>query len=131
MDAAARAFIKYVRIDPWEAIDLDQPLPADHPAALLQLRAIVYALLQALDFTLDEATPIIGRLVEIMQPCRALPQLDPARDLGKAINPKRRRQLQPFRNRVTPGAWCRSRCCGFGGQVKSRTSASKDRYGKI
>lgn len=66
MDAAARAFIKYVRIDPWEAIDLDQPLPADlDPAALLQLRAIVYALLQALDFTLDEATPIIGRLVEI------------------------------------------------------------------
>jgi hypothetical protein len=66
MDAAAREFIEYVRIDPWDAIDLDEPLPNDLDlAALQELRSVVYALLHALDFTLDEATPIIGRLVEI------------------------------------------------------------------
>ena len=34
-------------------------------AALQELRPTVYALLHALDFTLDEAIPIIGLLVEI------------------------------------------------------------------
>jgi hypothetical protein len=44
----------------------DEPLPAGlELAALQRLRAVVYASLQALDFTLDEATAIIGRLVEI------------------------------------------------------------------
>jgi predicted nucleotidyltransferase len=33
--------------------------------ALHELRPVVYAHLHALDFTLDEATPLIGRLAEI------------------------------------------------------------------
>jgi hypothetical protein len=32
---------------------------------LQELRPVVYAHLRALDFTLDEATPLIGRLAEI------------------------------------------------------------------
>jgi hypothetical protein len=66
MDDAAREFIEYLRLDPWDAIDLDEPLPDGLDlAALQELRTAVYALLHVLDFTLDEATPIIGRLVEI------------------------------------------------------------------
>ena len=34
-------------------------------AALRKLRPVVYALLQALNFTLDDAAPIIGLLAEI------------------------------------------------------------------
>jgi hypothetical protein len=66
MDDAPREFIEYLRLDPWDAIDLDEPLPDGLGlAALQELRSAVYALLHALDFTLDEAAPIIGRLVEI------------------------------------------------------------------
>ena len=64
MDEAARYFIEGVRFDPWFAIE--QPLPDSLDlAALQELRPTVYALLHALDFTLDEAIPIIGLLVEI------------------------------------------------------------------
>jgi hypothetical protein len=52
--------------DPWNAMDFDVPLPDGLDLAALQsLRPIVYALLQALDLTLDEATGLIGRLIEI------------------------------------------------------------------
>ena len=45
---------------------MEHPLPHDLLlAALQELRSIVYALLRALDFTPDEATPVIGRLTEI------------------------------------------------------------------
>jgi hypothetical protein len=64
MDEAARYFVEGVRFDPWFAIE--QPLPDDLDLASLQeVRPVVYALLHALDFTLDEATPIVGLLVEI------------------------------------------------------------------
>ena len=59
MDEAARYFIEGVRFDPWFAIE--QPLPDGLDlAALQELRPTVYALLHALDFTLDEAIPMIG-----------------------------------------------------------------------
>jgi hypothetical protein len=64
MDAAARDFIEDVRVDPWFALEL--PVPDDlELAALQEVRPLDYALLHALDFTLDEATPLIGRLAEI------------------------------------------------------------------
>jgi hypothetical protein len=64
MDAAARYFIEGVRYDPWFAIE--QPLPDDLDlGALKEVRPVVYALLHSLDFTLDEATPMIGLLAEI------------------------------------------------------------------
>ena len=67
MDAEALAFMQFVvRLDPWEAIDLDEPLPDGLDlAALQELRAVVYALLHVLAFPLDEAAPIIGRLAEL------------------------------------------------------------------
>jgi hypothetical protein len=64
MDEAARYFIEGVRFDPWFAIE--PPLPDDLDlAALQEIRPVVYALLHALDFTLDEATPIVWLLAEI------------------------------------------------------------------
>jgi hypothetical protein len=64
MDAAARDFIEDVRVDPWLALEL--PLPDDLDlAALQEVRPLVYALLHALHFTLDEATSLIGLLAEI------------------------------------------------------------------
>ena len=64
MDEAARYFIEGVRCDPWFV--LERPLPDGLDlAALHELRPTVHALLHALDFTLDEATPLIGRLAEI------------------------------------------------------------------
>ncbi|MBV8356596.1 MAG: hypothetical protein JO189_01465 [Deltaproteobacteria bacterium] len=59
MDEAARDFIEDVRVDPWFALEL--PLPDDLDLAVLQeVRPLVYALLHALDFILDEAIPLIG-----------------------------------------------------------------------
>ncbi len=47
-------------------MDLDFPLPDGLELDALQsVRPVVHALLQALDLTLDEATGLIGRLVEI------------------------------------------------------------------
>jgi hypothetical protein len=44
---------------------LEEPSPEDLDiAALQELRSVVYALLHAPDFTLDEAMPLIGRLAE-------------------------------------------------------------------
>jgi hypothetical protein len=61
---AARFLIDGMRVDPWFA--MEHPLPHDlHLAALQELSSIVYPLLHALDFTLDEAAPLIGRLMEI------------------------------------------------------------------
>ena len=64
---AARDFIEDVRVDPRFALELSLPEGLDLPA-LQEVRPVVYALLHALDFTLDEATPIIGLLVEIDRP---------------------------------------------------------------
>jgi hypothetical protein len=64
MDEAARYFIEGVKFDPWFVFQ--EPLPDDLDlAALQELRPVVYALLHALDFTLDEATELIGLLAEI------------------------------------------------------------------
>ena len=76
MDEAARYFIEGVRFDPWFAIE--QPLPDGLDlAALQELRPTVYALLHALDFTLDEAIPIIGLLVEIDRRIALIERLRP------------------------------------------------------
>lgn len=66
IDTAAREFVEAVYYDPWDAMDLDLPLPDGLDLDALQsVRPVVYALLQALDLTLGEATGLIGRLVEI------------------------------------------------------------------
>ena len=66
MDEAARYFIETLQDDPWFAIEHPLLLPwPDDLDALAYFRAAVYALLHALDFTPDEALPLIGRLVEI------------------------------------------------------------------
>jgi hypothetical protein len=79
MDEAARYFIEGVRFDPWFAIE--QPLPDGLDlAALQELRPTVYALLHALDFTLDEAIPIIGLLVEID---RRIALIEPLRPVNR------------------------------------------------
>jgi hypothetical protein len=76
MEEAARYFIEGVRFDPWFAIE--QPLPDGLDlAALQELRPTVYALLHALDFTLDEAIPIIGLLVEIDRRIALIERLRP------------------------------------------------------
>ena len=54
MDEAARYFIEGVRFDPWFAIEQALPDGLDL-AGLQELRPTVYALLDALDLTLDEA----------------------------------------------------------------------------
>ena len=60
----AASFFRDLSDDPWLAVEL--PLPAELDAeALRAVRAIVYAVIQAVDFTLDESTALIGRLVEI------------------------------------------------------------------
>ena len=70
MDDAA-CFLLCLDRDPWLAAEL--PLPAELDAdALRAVRVIVYALIQAVDFTFEESTALIGRLVEIDRPppCR-------------------------------------------------------------
>jgi hypothetical protein len=60
----ATSFFRDLSDDPWLAVEL--PLPAELDAeALRAVRAIVYAVIHAVDFTLDESTALIGRLVEI------------------------------------------------------------------
>ena len=60
----AASFFRDLSDDPWLAVEL--PLPAELDAeALRAVRAIVYAVIQAVDFTLEESTALIGRLVEI------------------------------------------------------------------
>ena len=60
----AASFLDDLSYDPWLAVEL--PLPAELDAeALRAVRAIVYAVIQAVDFTLDKSTALIGRLVEI------------------------------------------------------------------
>ena len=61
VDEAAN-FLDDLSYDPWLAVEL--PLPAELDAeALRAVRAIVYAVIQAVDFTPEESTPLIGRLV--------------------------------------------------------------------
>ena len=68
-----------MRFDPWFAIE--QPLPDGLDLdALQELRPTVYALLHALDFTLDEAIPIIGLLVEID---RRIALIEPLRPVNR------------------------------------------------
>jgi hypothetical protein len=50
--------------DPWEVLELPLPDGLDRDQ-LQQVRMIVYAILHLLDLTLDEAIPLIGRLVQI------------------------------------------------------------------
>ena len=60
----AGEFLSLLWCDPWEVTEW--PLPDDLDLnGLHQVRMIVYAVLQVLDLTLDESTPLIGRLVEI------------------------------------------------------------------
>ena len=48
----AASFLDDLSYDPWLAVEL--PLPAElDPEALQAVRAIVYAVIQAVDFTLD------------------------------------------------------------------------------
>jgi hypothetical protein len=76
MDAAALQFIEAVDLDPWNAMDIDLPLPDGLDLAALQwVRPVVYALLQALDLPRDEAAGLIGRLVEIDRRIARLPAL--------------------------------------------------------
>jgi hypothetical protein len=107
MDAAARDFIEDVRVDPWFALEL--PLPDDLDlAALQEVRPRVYALLHALGFTVDEATPLIGLLAEIdrrialMELLQSPNRETPARNLGKAINPARPGRPQPLSDQLPP-----------------------------
>ena len=79
MDEAARYFLEGVWFDPWFAIE--QPLPDGLDlAALQELRPTVYALLHALDFTHDEAIPIIGLMVEID---RRIALIEPLRPVNR------------------------------------------------
>jgi len=60
----AASFLRDLSGDPWLAVEL--PLSAELDAqALRAARAIVYAVIHAVDFTLEESTALIGRLVEI------------------------------------------------------------------
>jgi hypothetical protein len=60
----AACFLLDLDRDPWLAAEL--PLPAELDAdALRTARAVVYAVIQAVDFTFEESTALIGRLVEI------------------------------------------------------------------
>jgi len=60
----AASFFRDLSDDPWLAVEL--PLPAELDAeALRAVRAIVYAVIHAVDFTFEESTALIGRLVEI------------------------------------------------------------------
>jgi len=66
MDALARDFVAYVELaNPWAAIT--EPLPAslDDLDALKRLRPIVYAVIHAFAWGLDDSLGLIGRLVEI------------------------------------------------------------------
>jgi len=60
----AASFLRDLSDDPWLAVELQLPAELD-AEALRAARAIVYAVIHAVDFTLDESTTLIGRLVEI------------------------------------------------------------------
>jgi hypothetical protein len=60
----AASFLDDLSYDPWLAVELLLPAELD-AEALRAVRAIVYAVIHAVDFTLEESTALIGRLVEI------------------------------------------------------------------
>ena len=66
MDDEAREFLFYaVTCDPWFAITEPLPDQLDDLDALRRVRAIVYAIIHALTWTLDDSFALIGRLAEI------------------------------------------------------------------
>jgi hypothetical protein len=65
MEDEAEMFMFEIEHDPWAAIT--EPLPESlyDLDALKQLRSIVYAVIHAFDWGLDDSLGLIGRLVEI------------------------------------------------------------------
>ena len=64
MDEASAYLFSIEIDDPWSAVGL--PLPDGLDSDQLQrARVIIYPIIQALDWTLDESLPLIGRLAEI------------------------------------------------------------------
>ena len=64
MDEEARYFLEGIEFDPWTAAELPVPGGLDVDG-LRRVWLIVHAIIHALDCTLDECLPLIGRLVEI------------------------------------------------------------------
>jgi hypothetical protein len=63
-DVEALKFLMWVSVDAWHAVD--SPLPDGFDIDdLRDLRDTVYAIIHALDGTLDDNLPFIGRLAEI------------------------------------------------------------------
>ena len=63
-DGKAWDFLMRVAVDKWNAVDLLLPDGLDIDG-LRCVRDTVYAIIHALDFTLDDSLPFIGRLAEI------------------------------------------------------------------
>ena len=66
MDQAARDFVFLIELyDPWSAITEPLSDQLDDIDALRRVRTIVYAIIHALGWTLDDSLKLIGRLAEI------------------------------------------------------------------
>ncbi len=65
MDQAARDFVSEVEFRPWSAITEPLPDQLDDLDALCGVRAVVYAVIHSLHWTLDDSLELIGRLAEI------------------------------------------------------------------
>jgi hypothetical protein len=65
MDAEAELFMFEIEWDPWAAITEPLPERLYDLDALKRLRPIVYAVIHAFRWSLDDSLGLIGRLVEI------------------------------------------------------------------
>jgi hypothetical protein len=65
MDDRAELFMLEIEHDPWAAITESLPESLDDLDALKRLSPIVYAVIHALTWSLDDSLALIGRLVEI------------------------------------------------------------------
>ena len=65
MDDEAELFMFEIEHDPWAAITEPLPESLNDLDALKRLRPIVYAVIHALAWSLDDSLGLIGRLVEI------------------------------------------------------------------
>ena len=71
MDRETAQFCYALQGDPWAVLDFDLPLPADLDT-LRHARDILYAIIHSVRCTLDDALPMIGRLIEIDRRIAAL-----------------------------------------------------------